>query len=228
MNYPSMYETIMDLPLFKGTSHAQISEFLEFTHLDFLRYEENELIVKGGTPCRNLVFLLSGSASMEVPLLNGQATAHVVLGPGSVIGPNNLFGMHTDYPADVRALESTGVMQIMKHQYLDLLNTDNIYLINYLNYLSYKAQSRHEMLNLLPTLTIENWLTLLSRHYADRINLACYLTVDEAILLSRFNLIPDQLQSSLNRLIEEEVIKDVITEVTTLKIIFSDRRTYPD
>lgn len=224
MNYPSMYETIMDLPLFKGTSHVQISDFLEFTHLNFLRYEENELIVKGGTPCHDLVFLLSGSASVEVPVLNGQATVHIILGLGSVIGANHLFGMHTDYPDDVRALETTSVMQIMKHQYLELLKTDNIYLINYLNYLSYRAQSHHEMLSQLPTLTIGNWLTLLAQHYADRISLACYLTVDEAELLSRFNLIPDQLDSTLNHLIDNDIIQDVIANATKLTIIFSDRR----
>lgn len=60
-----------------------------------------------------------------------------------MIGADRLFGMHTNSGCDVVAEENTGVMEFSKEQYLNLINADSIYLLNFLNYISLKVQNAY-------------------------------------------------------------------------------------
>ena len=41
----SMYEVLMDLPLFQGVSHTKISELIEKIRFNFLKYLNNEKFI---------------------------------------------------------------------------------------------------------------------------------------------------------------------------------------
>lgn len=136
----SMYETIMDLPLFKGITHEQVSLFLERTHLHFLNYADGERVAGGVEPVNSITYILRGKVRVQYPLLEGDAIMSYTLGVGSVIGADHLFGLHRVLPFDVVAAGACSAVAISKEQYLALLPTDPIYLVNYVNYLSYFAQ----------------------------------------------------------------------------------------
>lgn len=155
----TMYETIMNLPLFKGTSEAQISEFLERTNLEFISIRAGESIACEGHPCTDLKFILHGQASMTIPMHDGNLRLTYIIGANSVLCANRLFGMDTNYPADIVALEDTDLMQLPKWQYLRLLGTDNIFLVNYLNYLSFQTQYDSSLLRHYPAGSITEWIT---------------------------------------------------------------------
>ena len=66
----SMYETIMELPLFKGVSHDKISELIETTKFHFLKYGNGETIIESGETCTHLRFLVSGSIVRRTASIN--------------------------------------------------------------------------------------------------------------------------------------------------------------
>lgn len=59
---------------------------------------------------------------------------------GKVLGADRLFGIATNYPYKAIAIEKCSIMEFSKEQYINLLQTDRIYMLNFFNYLSLRAQ----------------------------------------------------------------------------------------
>lgn len=136
----SMYERIMELPLFKGLGAAQISSFLEKTHLDFKNYKANEIILSRGEIIRSVMLLLSGSVEFSLKIEGHEIYIGQKYAAGNALCVERLFGMNTGNPFEIVALADSTVISFSKERYANLLVNDGIFLINYLNYLSYRAQ----------------------------------------------------------------------------------------
>lgn len=136
----SMYEMLMDLPLFKGVGKDQISYFLEKTNIDFLNYPDSATVVDSGDPVKMIKFVISGRVRIIHPLDSASISVEEIAGFGRVLGAERLFGITTGYPYRVEALGKTSVMEFSKEQYVNLLHSDRIYILNFFNYLSLRAQ----------------------------------------------------------------------------------------
>ncbi|MDE6532631.1 MAG: cyclic nucleotide-binding domain-containing protein [Muribaculaceae bacterium] len=136
----TMYELIMDLPLFKGVGKDHISLFLEKTNIGFQNYESGERIVETGDVVRMVRFIISGEVRIIHRLEEASLTVEERCGFGKVLGADRLFGMETGYPYDAVAVGKTSIMEFSKEQYINLLHSDNIYMLNFFNYLSLRAQ----------------------------------------------------------------------------------------
>lgn len=141
---PTMYEMIMDLPLFKGVGKDHVSQFLEKTHISFDNYQPGEVVTATGERVNTLKFLISGKVEIRHPLKNRRLTVTEICGSGRALGAERLFGISTGYPFEIVALTKASVMSFRKEQYLNLVQTDNIYLLNFFNYLSLRAQRPSE------------------------------------------------------------------------------------
>lgn len=140
MPHPTMFETIMDLPLFKGVGPAHVQDFVGSTHLDFRKYAPGDTIVNPADECTRLTFLLSGTAKVTYASTDGSFRLSYRCGRGAVLGADKLFGMVHKYMCEASASNTVGVMEMTKEQYISLIKSDNIYLLNLLNYLSYASQ----------------------------------------------------------------------------------------
>lgn len=136
----SMYEMIMDLPLFKGVSKDQISLFLEKTHIGFSNYSVGDVLAEPGEPVGMVRFVISGDLSIIHPLDGAGITVEERSGFGKVLGADRLFGLAPGYPYKAVAKTKTSVMEFSKAQYVNLLHSDRIYMLNFFNYLSLRAQ----------------------------------------------------------------------------------------
>ena len=136
----SMFETLMSLPLFKGASHEQILLFVEKTHLSFKNYNPGENIVSESEECSRLRCLLSGSMEVVYPLFAGNVLLHETVGAGRFLGVERLFGLDNTFNMTVSAVERCGIMEFSKSQNLTLLQSNQIFLMNCLNYISRHAQ----------------------------------------------------------------------------------------
>lgn len=136
----SMFEILMGLPLFSGVSHERIAETVGMAKFHFLKYLPGEKIVEAGTPCTHIKFIISGKARSTIENRDGRFRVSQTLSAPDVIAPDFLFGRATIYPCSVTALEATGILQIAKNDYIKILNSDPVFLFNYLNMLSRNAQ----------------------------------------------------------------------------------------
>lgn len=136
----SMYEILLTLPLFSGVSREKVSSIVGSTKLHFLKYTPGETVVRAGENCTHIKFVISGSVRSTVSNVGNRfAVSQTLVGP-DVISPEFLFGRTTVYPCDVTAIDTVGILQIAKADYLNILSNDRVFLLNYLNKLSMFAQ----------------------------------------------------------------------------------------
>lgn len=173
----SMYEILMGLPLFNGVSYNRISEVVGSTKFHFLKYLAGEQIVQAGEPCTHIKFIISGSARVTIENSDGRFKVSQTLSKPDVISPEFLFGRATHYPCTATAIESTGILQISKQDYVKILNSDPIFLFNFLNLLSMNAQKAIDGVLALTTGSLEEriafWIVALTQRGGKDIVLSC-------------------------------------------------------
>ena len=136
----SMFELLMNLPLFRGASHTRLAQTVGEAKFHFLKYPAGETIIRAGDSCTHLTFVISGSVRSTIVNNTGRFAVGQTLTAPAVIAPDFLFGRTTSYPCTVDALETTGILKISKSDYIRILYSDQVYMFNYLNTLSVNAQ----------------------------------------------------------------------------------------
>ena len=136
----SMYENLMTLPLFKGVSYSRLSEIVGNTRLAFLKYLPGEHMLSAGEPCTHIKFVISGHVRLTICNESDRVKVSQTLSSPAVISPDFLFGRNTLYPASATAIDTVSIMQIEKKDFIPLLQSDDVFLFNYLNILSSNAQ----------------------------------------------------------------------------------------
>lgn len=194
----SMYVTIMDLPLFKGISTDHVSAFLEKTRLEFVKYAPGDEIHHQQEQCNEMRYVISGKVGIIHSNVSGSCSIHEEIPTGSVIGADRLFGMNTVYTNTAVALSDVCIMKFSKDKYLQLLASDEIYLMNILNYLSLRTQRSVDALNQLYSGSLLGhlayWLETLTERDSKNIKVDC--TIES--LSSLTNISSDELKRQID------------------------------
>lgn len=172
-----MYETLLGLPIFAGVSRQKISEIIGKNKFHFLKYAAGETIVTEGDLCTHIKSVIAGKVRVTVESGDNRFKVSQTLAAPDVIAPDFFFGRTTRYPATVQALENTGIMQIDKSDFLNIINSDPIFLFNYLNMLSMNAQLSVEGVLALTSGSLEKriayWIIALTQSNGYDITLQC-------------------------------------------------------
>lgn len=173
----SMYNILIDLPLFRGVSRESISQVVATTKLHFLKYLSGENIVLPAQPCTHIKFVISGNVRMSIANNDKRFTISQRLSAPDVIAPEFLFGRSTHYPCTVTAIDTVGILQIEKSDYMKILVSDSVFMLNFLNMLSMNAQKGIDGILSFTTGTlgerIAYWIIALSQSSGKDITLTC-------------------------------------------------------
>ncbi|MDE7125677.1 MAG: Crp/Fnr family transcriptional regulator [Muribaculaceae bacterium] len=172
-----MFDILLSLPFFRGVSREKIAKILEVSKFHFLKYAAGETVVRAGDPCTHVMFIISGSVRCTVENADGRFRVAQTLERSNVIAPDFLFGRVTNYPNTVVAEETAGILQISKNDYLKILTSDQVFMLNFLNILSKNAQKSVVGILALTTGSIEErialWITSLTQPDGKNIVLTC-------------------------------------------------------
>ncbi|MDE6703839.1 MAG: Crp/Fnr family transcriptional regulator [Muribaculaceae bacterium] len=167
----------MELPLFRGATRERMAETVGMAKFHFLKYLPGETIVEAGAPCTHIKFIISGSVRSKIVNPDSRFKVSQTLVAPDVISPDYLFGRATNYPCTVTAIEPTGILQIAKNDYIKILNSDEVFMFNYLNMLSMNAQKSVSGVLALTTGSIEEriafWIVALTQPSGKDIALEC-------------------------------------------------------
>lgn len=173
----SMFELLMELPLFKGVTHERIAQIVGDSKFHFLKFPAGETIVRAGDQCAHLTFVISGSVRSTIVNANNRFSVSQTLVAPAVLAPDFLFGRVTNFPCTVQALEPTGVMEISKADYLNILSSDKVFMFNYLNTLAANGQKAMQGILSLTTGDIDEriafWIGALTQPGGSDIRLTC-------------------------------------------------------
>ncbi len=172
-----MFEMLMELPLFRGASRDRLAQVVGEAKFHFLKFPAGELIVRSGEPCTHLTFVISGSVRATTENNNGRFVVGQTLNAPAVLSPDFLFGRFTNYPGDVVAIDSVGVLKISKADFLNILRSDEVFMFNYLNMVSMNAQKALKGILSLTTGEIDEriafWIIALTQRGSTDIKLTC-------------------------------------------------------
>ena len=136
----SMYQQLMQLPLFQGVGTEKITALVEKLPFHFLKYRNGEQIFAAGDPCTHIKFIVSGQVRLETPFPNLRITMHQTIHNPHVLAAECLFGRETVYPYTAVSHGACGILQLLKSDYIKMVTTDKVFLFNILNYLSSGSQ----------------------------------------------------------------------------------------
>ena len=128
----TMYDTLLQLPLFQGLCKNDFTSILGKVKLHFRKYNADEIIVEQGEPCTELIFLLNGEISSQIVDEQKSYSLHETFGSPFVLEPYSLFGMHPNYIATYRARTDLNLVSIDKAFVLSELNNYEIFRLNHL------------------------------------------------------------------------------------------------
>ena len=179
----SMYDVLLQLPIFQGVSRNKISELIEKMKFHFLKYPDGEKIVTSGEECNHLKFLISGEICSELITQNEKMRITELIQAPNVIAPDHLFGRDTYFPANLYAVGTVGIMQIEKASVIQMLQEEPIFLINLLNILSRRSQKALESFTALSSSRNKNRST-----YASSANKKIYML--SSVCNGRYSCLP--------------------------------------
>lgn len=142
----TMYDTLLQLPLFQGLCKNDFTNIIGKVKLHFRKCDADDIIVEQGEPCTQLIFLLKGEIISQATDDQHSYSLFETFGSPFVIEPYSLFGMQTKYTATYKANSEVNLVTIDKSFVLSELNNYEIFRLNYLNILSNRAQVAYEKL----------------------------------------------------------------------------------
>lgn len=142
----TMYDTLLQLPLFQGLCKNDFTNILGKVKLHFRKYNADEIIAEQGAPCTELIFLLSGDVTSQMVDKQNLYALYETFESPFVLEPYSLFGMHPNYTATYRARTDLNLVSIDKFFVLSELSNYEIFRLNYLNILSNRAQVTYDKL----------------------------------------------------------------------------------
>ena len=173
----SMFELLMNLPLFRGVSRSRIAEVVGSAKFHFLKYPKGETVVRAGEECTHLAFVTSGSVRSEISGSSKRFSVSQTLKAPSAIAPDFLFGRTTRYPGTVVALTDCSILKISKVDYIRILNADQVFMFNFLNTLSVNAQKALDGILALTSGGLDEriafWIIALTQPGSEDIELTC-------------------------------------------------------
>ena len=173
----SVFELLMNLPLFRGVSRSRIAEVVGSAKFHFLKYPKGETVVRAGEECTHLAFVISGSVRSEISNSSKRFSVSQTLKAPSAIAPDFLFGRTTRYPGTVVALTDCSILKISKVDYIRILNADQVFMFNFLNTLSVNAQKALDGILALTSGGLDEriafWIIALTQPGSEDIELTC-------------------------------------------------------
>ena len=109
----TMFDTLLQLPLFQGLCHEDFTSILDKVKLHFIKHKAGETIIENGSPCKQLRFLLKGKVSIVTTSKENIYTVIEQMEAPYLIEPQSLFGMNTNYASSYIAHTEAHTISIL-------------------------------------------------------------------------------------------------------------------
>ena len=136
----TMYDKLLQLPLFQVMSKFDFTDILEKVKIHFNKYEPGSCLVRQDTPCNQLIFVLDGEVQIESNDKTHKYTLWENFKSPNVIEPYSLFGMRPYFTASYTAVTEVNTLNIDKSYILNELCRYEVFNLNYMNMLSNRSQ----------------------------------------------------------------------------------------
>lgn len=163
----SMYNNLLQIPIFQGISTTDLTEILEKVKIHFKKVSKGETFIKEGDKCENIVFVINGSIESIFTGKNSKLIFKEKYQTTQIIEPYSLFGVQTQYTKSYCALTETDLVYIEKKYFLPQFRQYDIFNINILNLLCSRIQASNNKILLCNAFTPEEKILELFAKLSD-------------------------------------------------------------
>ena len=127
-------EKLLECPFFQGINKNDLHELIGHTTFDFKKYEPGQIIVKAGTKCDGIVFVLNGTVSVTTESANHNYSVEEFISAPIQLQPERLFGLRQTSYSTFKAHTPCSTMFISKKELVRLFHHYDVFSINLTNY----------------------------------------------------------------------------------------------
>ena len=134
------FKTLVKFKLFKGISEDELENLFGKIKYEIKKFKKNDVIFFRDEKVDGLFIVIMGLLSAEMLKSNGDVQKIENLSNGDIIGSAFIFGEDNNLPVDLIVLEEGMLLHIDKNNLLQAFNTNEKFLINFLDEISDKTQ----------------------------------------------------------------------------------------
>lgn len=164
----TMFDTILQLPLFQGLAQEDFTNILGKIKLGFTRHKTGEVIVETGDTCDRLIFVLKGEVSLTTSPADTSYSFTEFFQAPCLIEPQSLFGMHTSYASTFTARTEVHTVSVGKDFIIKELFKYEIFRLNYINIIGNRAQNLNKRLWTKKAVNLEKHIENFIRMHIER------------------------------------------------------------
>lgn len=142
----TMFDTILQLPLFQGLAQEDFTNILGKIKLSFTKHKAGEVIVKAGDVCNRLIFILKGEVASTTLSKDMSYSFTEYFQAPCLIEPQSPFGMNTVYVSTFTARTEIHTVSVSKDFVTTELLRYEIFRLNYINVISNRTQNLNNRL----------------------------------------------------------------------------------
>ncbi len=140
----TIYDQLLQFPLFQGMSQTELMEVTGHTKFGFSKLSTGKWLAHEGDDCGHLALLTHGTLMAETISDDRKCRVLETLSAPYTLQPDHIFGMTQRYSSSFKALTPCNVITIDKQEVLLLLEAQLVFRLNLINLLATETQrQRH-------------------------------------------------------------------------------------
>lgn len=142
----SIYDKLLELPLFQGHSREDLTSILTKIKVDFRNYRKGQIISEQDDPCKNIIFLMEGEVSLERTSRHKDLLFIEQFKAPHSFGTETLFGLRQNYSHTITAQSDVKTLIVSKYSIITHLFDFEVFRYNMLNMLTTRIQRTQQLL----------------------------------------------------------------------------------
>ncbi len=209
-------EILAQSPLFKNIPQGELAHLMNQVVCQERSYHSGEIIAYSDDACDNLYIVLEGSVRGDMIDFSGKTIKIEDMEAPSPVASAFLFGQHRKLPVNIVANKDVRILIIPRESVIQMFSLNKIFLENFLNMISTRAQFLSMKIRFLSFKTIREkiaqYLLELAGHDKDTV----ILNRSQQNLADLFGVARPSLARTLGEMDEEGIIEVNRKEVRIL------------
>ena len=136
----TIYDQLLQFPLFQGMSHADLMEVAGHTKFGFSKLVEGKRLVKEGDNCSHLIFLTNGTLQCETESDDHSCRVIEHMSAPYLLQLEHIFGLSQRYTSTYKTESICNLIMLDKQEVMLLMETQLVFRLNLVNIMATETQ----------------------------------------------------------------------------------------
>ena len=203
----AMIEKVSECPLFKGINNEKLEALFSTTTYQVKKYNKDQMIVQSEEPCEHLMIISEGSVRGEMVDFSGKTIKIEDIEAPNSVASAFIFGEKKRFPVNIVANSAASMLYIPRVSLIRMFQENSVFLENFLNMVSSRAQFLSTKIKFLSFKTIKGKIAHLILTQGGKENDVVQLKRSQEAMASLFGVTRPALARAMGELAAEGLIE---------------------